>query len=354
MEGRRAPKSWRHQSRLAIALITTSVMLATGCAGPARTRNSTPGHTAQARYIERQAGERAADTADHDVRQAQLSLSTEQVFAFRRVSDDDTSPPTRDGAAAAPSAEADAVAAGVPDGYWRRNVWHQMGREALNLGQREIWQGFHTVYWDFENLLVLTGTLGASIAIRETGVDDAIRRRTAGSRQLGDADEPIQLLGHPGTHFAAAGVLWLSSALTKDFETHEFARTLAQALAVNGISTMVLKAAANTDAPNGDELAWPSGHTSSAFTTAAVIHEYYGPLAGVPALALAGLVGYQRIDSRVHDFSDVVFGAVLGYVVGTSIARDKKMQYPKVFGMELVPYSDPATGATGLALMKRF
>jgi hypothetical protein len=63
-------------------------------------------------------------------------------------------------------------------------------------------------------------------------------------------------------------------------------------------------------------------------------------------------VGYQRIDSEVHDFSDVVFGAMLGYVVGTSIARDEKAQFPELFGMKVVPFTDAETGASGLALMK--
>ncbi len=92
--------------------------------------------------------------------------------------------------------------------------------------------------------------------------------------------------------------------------------------------------------------------TSSAFTAAAVLNEYYGPWVGVPSLALAGLVGYQRIDSRVHDFSDVVFGAMMGYIVGTSIARNDKAEFPELFGMKVLPYVDPYTGASGIALLK--
>jgi membrane-associated phospholipid phosphatase len=173
-----------------------------------------------------------------------------------------------------------------------------------------------------------------------------------GHRQLGDADEPLQLLCHPGTHFAGAGVLWLTTALTKDAQGHEFSRALVEALSVNGVTVLALKTAANTRAPDNERYAWPSGHTSSIFTVAAVVNEFYGPLAGVPAFAVAGLCGYQRLDSRVHDFSDVVFGAMLGYVVGTSVARDEKAQFPEIWGMKVIPYVDPENGATGLALMK--
>lgn len=241
-----------------------------------------------------------------------------------------------------------------PEGYWRKNLWHQMGHEAKQLGGRDFWRGFKTSFWDLENALLLTATMGASITIRETGVDGTVRNRAKGHRQLGDFDEPLQLLGHPGTHFAATGVLWLTSTLTKDVKQHEVAKALTQALAVNGVTTLALKAAANTRAPDNGRQAWPSGHTSSVFTAAAVLNEYYGPWVGIPSLVLAGLAGYQRIDSRVHDFSDVVFGGMLGYVIGTSIARDEKAKFPELFGMQVIPFADPETGASGLALLKRW
>jgi membrane-associated phospholipid phosphatase len=259
--------------------------------------------------------------------------------------------------ASAPAAQA-AKAKGrdflPPEGYWREDLWHQMGHEALSLGQHDFWHGFKTSYWNVENAVVLTATLGASLAIQGTGVDATVRNRTAGSYTLGSMSEPIQILGHPGTHFAAAGVLWLGSTLLKDAREHEVADALVQALAVNGVSTLVLKAATNTRSPDNEHFGWPSGHTSSAFTVAAVLNEYYGPWVGVPSLALAGLVGYQRIDSRVHDFSDVVFGAMLGYVIGSSIAKDDKAHFPELFGMQVIPYADPENGTAGLALLKRW
>ncbi len=255
-----------------------------------------------------------------------------------------------EGAESQPAAPADVSA---PQGYWRDSLVHQIGRESADFATRDLWRGFKNTYDDLENLLILTGAMGASVAIRESGVDGTIRDRVRGHRQLGDADEPIQILGHPGTHFAGAGVAWLGTALLKDVEGHEFSRSLVQALAVNGLSTVLLKVSTNTRGPDGDDLAWPSGHTSSAFAVAGVVNEHYGPLAGVPAIALAGLVGYQRIDSREHDFSDVVFGGVLGYVVGTSVASGNKAEFPKLFGMQVIPFTDPETGAAGLALWKQ-
>ena len=244
--------------------------------------------------------------------------------------------------------------AAAPAAYWKDDVFDQAGSELKALVTRDFWRGYKTALWDVENAIYLVGTMGASIAVRESGVDETVRRRVRGHRQLGDLDETLQILGNPGTHFLGAGALWLTSTLTKDLKQHEVSKKLTQALAVNGVTTLLLKASANTRGPDGDRFAWPSGHTSSAFTVAAVVNEYYGPLAGIPSLALAGLIGYQRIDARSHDLSDVIFGGMLGYIIGSSIARDGKAEFPEVFGMTLIPYSDPQTGAAGLALMKQF
>lgn len=263
----------------------------------------------------------------------------------------DDAPQTRPAVGGA-ATQSSSQPAAVRKEYWRPTFARQMGREGVDFLKRDFWQGWRNSFWDVKNAIFLTTALGASIAIRESGVDDTIRERVRGHQQFGDLDETVQIIGNPGTHFAAAGAAWLGTAIFKDTQGHEFSRSLTQALIVNGVTTWVLKVAADTRAPDNVDEAWPSGHTSSVFTVAAVANEYYGPWVGIPSFALAGLVGYQRLDSQVHDFSDVVFGAVLGYVVGTSVARGNQAEFPKLFGMDLVPYQDPQTGALGLGLMK--
>ncbi len=54
---------------------------------------------------------------------------------------------------------------------------------------------------------------------------------------------------------------------------------------------------------------FPSGHTASAFTGAAFLHHRYGLAWGAPAYALAGVVGYSRIDADAHYADDVLAGA---------------------------------------------
>jgi hypothetical protein len=156
--------------------------------------------------------------------------------------------------------------------------------------------------------------------------------------------------GNPGTHFAIAGAMYFASYVKGDTKTYEVSKTMLSALALNGITTMALKVAARTESPNGDEFGWPSGHASSSFCFATVLHESYGPWLGIPAFAFAAFVSYERLDARNHDFSDVISGALIGIAIGHAVSQNHK---PRILGMDVVPYVHPE-GGMGLALYKRF
>lgn len=80
--------------------------------------------------------------------------------------------------------------------------------------------------------------------------------------------------------------------------------------------------AVGRERPNGENnKSFPSGHTSNAFTLAAVAERHYGWKVGVPACLAAGLVGASRLEQDKHYLSDVVAGAALGYVVGRTVVR---------------------------------
>ncbi|MFC1781961.1 phosphatase PAP2 family protein [Planctomycetota bacterium] len=157
--------------------------------------------------------------------------------------------------------------------------------------------------------------------------------------------------GNPVTHFALAGSSYMYGLLADDEHTRAVSGSLMEALALNGLLTLGLKGIAQDHCPNGESLAWPSGHTSSTVTLATVMNEYYGPWVGVPLYALSGFVMYERMETREHWASDLVFGAALGYVVGKTVAQQYK---PQLFGMDVVPYINPENGSAGLALAKRF
>ncbi|MFN0054985.1 MAG: hypothetical protein ACKV0T_22670, partial [Planctomycetales bacterium] len=82
-----------------------------------------------------------------------------------------------------------------------------------------------------------------------------------------------------------------------------------------------------------------------------VLDDYYGWPIGVPAYVLAGLVGWSRIDQREHDLSDVVFGSLLGFVIGKSVAGRHLEEYS---GFRCAPYYDSATNSVGAMFHRRF
>ncbi len=155
--------------------------------------------------------------------------------------------------------------------------------------------------------------------------------------------------GNPYTHFAVAGAAYLVSLARQDTRNYEVSATMMNALIINSLFTEVLKVAARTDSPNGEHLAWPSGHASSSFCFATVAYEAYGPWVGVPLFGFASYVGYERLDARNHDFSDVISGALIGVAIGHAVSKNHQ---PKFLSMDVVPYVNPANGAMGIALSK--
>lgn len=231
------------------------------------------------------------------------------------------------------------------------DFWRSFGRDSKE---------FAWMLWDDTKAtatnpfsLVCLGLAGATgIALSGDNGNDQVQRHFSRHDGVNDFwDNVGDVGGNPGTHFAIAGAMYFTSMIRGDTRTYEVSKTMLSALALNGISTMVLKVAARTESPNGDEFGWPSGHTSSSFCMATVLHDAYGPWVGVPAFAFAAFVGYERLGARNHDFSDVISGALIGIAIGHAVSRNHQM---KVLGMDVIPYTDPRRGGMGLALAREW
>jgi len=205
-----------------------------------------------------------------------------------------------------------------------------------------------------DNLSALLLAGGISIAMHQSNADKNIAEHLERHAAFhGFADESFNVMGHPVTHFAATGLWYVLSAESEDEYNRERAWTMTTALSVTGVITMGLKAIRDNETPNGKRWAWPSGHTSSSFTVAAVLDEFYGPKVGIPAYAVASVVAYRMMDTGDHWASDVVFGATLGWVVGHTIAgKHKKLE---IAGFTVLPYMGNGDGPTaGISLVKQF
>ncbi len=202
-------------------------------------------------------------------------------------------------------------------------------------------------------LFALAGA--ASIAMHNSRADDRITSNRKEHQVFkGFADESFNIIGYPGTHFAATGLWYAIAANSGDEFNKDRAIVMFRALALTGITTLSLKAIRHNETPNGKSWAWPSGHTSSSFAVAAVLDEFYGHGVGYPAYAVASLVGFRMVDSRDHWASDVVFGAVIGWTIGHTVAGNHKQL--EIAGFKVQPYMGTIGSQTGMGALfvKRF
>lgn len=232
------------------------------------------------------------------------------------------------------------------------DFWRSFGRDAKEL-PATIWGDTKATVTDRWALVGFALAGASGIALSASDADDRVADHYTkhGSQLSGFWDTVGDVGGNPGTHFAIAGAMYFTSLVRNDVKTYEVSKTLINALAINGVVTLALKGLTRTRSPNGDRWGWPSGHASSSFCFATVMYEEYGPWVGIPLFAFASYVGYERVDARNHDFSDVISGALLGMVIGHAVAKNHEL---KVFGMDIVPFTDPASGTVGVALTKRW
>ena len=107
-----------------------------------------------------------------------------------------------------------------------------------------------------------------------------------------------------------------------------------KSFATNLVASELLKQTIDKDRPenNGDQ-AFPSRHASVAFQGAAFVHRRYGWKPAIPAYSLAAYVGWTRVESDQHDWTDVAAGAALGIATSDVFTKPYK-------GYEVAPYTD--------------
>jgi hypothetical protein len=134
----------------------------------------------------------------------------------------------------------------------------------------------------------------------------------------------------------AFGVSYLIGHLRHNSHAVETGVLGGAALADSALVANLMKLATNRrrpDSPGADGDFWsggksfPSGHSIMSWTAASVVSERYPnrPLVRLGAYSVAAAVSLTRVTGKNHYPSDVVVGAVFGYLIGRYVVRHRGM-----------------------------
>ena len=160
-----------------------------------------------------------------------------------------------------------------------------MGRLPANLGRSLIG------VWNTDNL---TPFLAGGVATSASSFFDKDTQQAA-TNQLGWSDT-FETAGGPVYSTVFVAGMFTAGRFANNPRFRAMTYDMLDAAVVNFTYTEILKVAVGRERPNGqDNKSFPSGHTSNAFAMASVAQLHYGWKIGVPAYALAGLMGASRI-----------------------------------------------------------
>ena len=233
---------------------------------------------------------------------------------------------------------------------------------------------FYRLFRDFKYVITLPKRLDKSYLLPIIGVgtligglmavDQDVRKYTMSHHNQKTNDffsKYIDPLGDGRYGAAICGVFYVGGKIFNNDRAKETAIMGIESMAVAGALSSLGKFLIGRQRPNKNKGAFsytgvdsrsyksslPSGHTTMAFSLASVIAEQYENIAvNILVYGAASAVGFQRVYDDKHWLSDVAAGAVLGTVVGKTIVKLNRADFP----VKVKPVIDPETKTIGLAL----
>ncbi len=182
---------------------------------------------------------------------------------------------------------------------------------------------FKALFTTRQNLWILCAGLGAAAAAHpfdENVADSSLNSERHGGKHLDQFFEVGEILGGGLVQAGAAATTLALGKLTHNQGIAELGNDLLRAQVLTQGLTYSVKLALRRERPDtSNRRSFPSGHASTTFATATVLHRHYGWKIGGPAYAVAGYVACSRLNESKHYLSDVIFGATLGILVGRSV-----------------------------------
>ncbi|MFM2397754.1 MAG: hypothetical protein RLZZ144_1004 [Pseudomonadota bacterium] len=165
--------------------------------------------------------------------------------------------------------------------------------------------------------------------------------------------------------FATMGAFYAVGLATDNQHTVQVAEDAVIASALSATLNQTIKVTVNRSRPRDDvgtgnfqgftglsnNSSFPSGHTTEAFTLAAVIAtSYEEDWVSYAAYSVAGLVGAARMYNDAHFASDVVASAIIGTYIGRTVVKHNKHSRKNSFVLlpELMPDGGAGIRVVGL------
>ena len=201
---------------------------------------------------------------------------------------------------------------------------------------RMLWEDFKSpVATDAKYEFYSASALALVLAIFKDDVGDPLLEDVSRDRPLGK-DKYFDYAGQLIPNALYAGGMWIAGRADQ-------AWVMTRASAMAGLTTTVLKYAIREKRPDSDAReAFPSGHSATIFSFAAVVGCEHHWAWAIPAYALAGLVGFSRLNDNRHQLHDVAAGAAIGLGYGLGVCRRERGKASPVAWM-IVPERDGAS-----------
>ncbi|MFB3897562.1 MAG: phosphatase PAP2 family protein [bacterium] len=204
------------------------------------------------------------------------------------------------------------------------------------------------------NKRIISGIIGIIILIAAFGVDiplDNLRRSYVYPEITYRITDTLNFFGLGIVLAGIAMLIFIFGLLTDSDKTIRITHQLLLSLVISGIIILFFKLIVGRVRPDcpgrgafvlfpgfhSEDQSFPSGHTTAAFGFATIFAAFSPYLGGV-AYLLAILVGIARIHSSAHFLSDVLVGALLGYLVSKYILA--KMNTAKPSGLFRIPIAE--------------
>jgi membrane-associated phospholipid phosphatase len=158
--------------------------------------------------------------------------------------------------------------------------------------------------------------------------DQSVTDRFSGATRLEETFEHGAVVGGlPAQLGAAFATYGLGRAFDNDCVA-AVGGELVRAQLISHLLMYSIKGTVRRSRPEGGGYSFPSGHTTSAFASATVLHRHFGWKIGLPAYGAATYVAASRVQGKRHYLSDVAFGAALGIVAGRTVSMGgHKMEF---------------------------